>query len=134
MTDNLALHSAITNEAYRKYRELVAYKMKEIKPKYQEDPRFKRAKELLDEIQEIESKQNRLIKEYHNLTGDCNISNVDRDESIIMKLSKLENLNIAIKRIVRDRTEIEMSIPGFNPNVHLRNLEEFFKEELSYIK
>lgn len=134
MIDNQILRDAIINEAHRKYGELVAHKMKEIKPKYQEDPRFKRAKGILDEISELESKRRKLVKEYHDLTGGYEISNVEGEESIIMKLSKLGNLNTGMRRIIRDRTEIEMSVAGFNPNVHLRNLEEFFKEELSYIK
>lgn len=40
---NEALKGAIIRQAHRKYGELVAKKIKEIRPKYQEDPRFKKA-------------------------------------------------------------------------------------------
>lgn len=134
ITHSTSLKGAITCEAHRKYGELVAHKMKEIRPKYLEDPKFKRSKEILEEIRELESRERELAKEYHKLTGGYEISHAESDDSIIMKLSKLNTLSKIMRGIIDNKTEIEMSVPGFNPHIHLRNLEEFFKEELSYIK
>lgn len=129
---NEALKGAIIRQAHRKYGELIAKKLKEIRPKYQEDQRFKKATELVKEIEELKGKVRELQNELFDVVR-LRDTNGDSD-SIIMSLSGLRTLNVAIRGIIEDLTEIRVSSPAFGPDHFLEELENIFKEELSYIK
>lgn len=130
---NEALKGAIIRQAHRKYGELVAKKLKEIRPKYQEDPRFKKATELVKEIEELEGKIRELQNELFNAVRLRRNTDEDSD-AIIMSLSGLRTLNVAIRGIIEDLTEIRVSSPAFSPGHFLEELENIFKDELSHIK
>lgn len=133
--NEITLKESIVSTAHRKFGELVAKKIKEIRPSYIDTPEYKRAIEIVKEAEEASEKVRKLAKEYHDITGGNWKEYVHKSEtSIVWELSKGNLLTMCIGNIIRDYVEIKMNTVDFNPEHVLRELENIFKEELSHIK
>lgn len=133
--NSLYIEQSLRNEAHRRYGELVAKKIKEIKPSYTETPEFKRAIELVNEAREVAKKLANITKEYHTLTGGNLTNYCDKTEnSVIWDLSKGNSLGLSISGIIQDNIAIKMATPGISAEHCLAELVKIIEEELSHIK